>query len=292
MSKTVKRLRQKSHLPQGLVDLLGRVAELQLDAAESVSITLPEPDFREGSRRVARGGALLTPDALPVDPDNACSLFSRIIEMIAEKPGEIPEPMVRAAEEIGAAVKAGTLDLRQAACELLAGEDTLASAWAERTPDAPDALRFLVLAAIQPSLGAAAETLATRLREEEAGEEIRRAGTCPICGSLPHLLELREKEGVRFAACSLCRHEYRVRRMACPVCDTTDTDKMKFFTVVEEPGFRVETCGNCGTYMKTVDFRSMDGAPFLPLNDLESLALDFLAAEQGFTRAAPSVWGI
>ncbi|WP_394699668.1 formate dehydrogenase accessory protein FdhE [uncultured Pseudodesulfovibrio sp.] len=122
--------------------------------------------------------------------------------------------------------------------------------------------------------------------------KVPEVGTCPICGSLPLISSLKEKEGFRHATCSFCRHEYRIKRIACPVCGEDDQKKLTFFTVDEEPGFRVDVCESCKTYIKTIDFRNLDRIAVPVLDDLDSLALDYVAAGQGYKRATTFRLGI
>jgi FdhE protein len=164
------------------------------------------------------------------------------------------------------------------------------AAWADQTPGAPAALAFLALAAAAPGLEACGAAIAQAGQLD--AQQITSHGACPVCGSQPYILELRGQEGARFAHCSLCRHDYRISRLACPACSTQEPQNLKYFTTEGEAGFRVETCDNCKTYVKTIDFRALEQKVFAPLNDLESLALDLVAQDQGYHRLAPSVWGI
>lgn len=292
LSKTLKRLNQKEHLPKELISLLGQTAELQLTARKNISIQLPDLDLAGLTNQVTQGDSFLTPATLPLDRTHIATLFSQLIEQITKDQNDLPEAIVTAASLIKTGLQDNDLDLDKAVDESLNGPGPTMQKWAEQTPEAPAALNFLVRAALEPSLSAAVTALVEWLGQNGINDTIRQTGTCPVCGNLPYILELKEKEGFRFAVCSLCRHEYRIRRLACPVCDNSDTKTLKFFTVPEEPGFRVETCDRCKTYTKTIDFRNLDRKPFPSLNDLESLALDFLATEQGYSRATLSVWGI
>jgi FdhE protein len=292
LSKTLKRLTQKEHLPKELISLLGQTADLQLTAQKDISIQLPDLDLAGLNSQVTRGDSFLTPATLPLDRSHIATLFSQLTHKITHEPSGLPEAMVTAARLIQTGLQDKTLDLDKAVDESLNGPGPTMTKWAEQTPEAPAALNFLVRAALEPSLSAAVTALVDWLGQNGITTAIRQTATCPVCGNLPYILELKEKEGFRFAVCSLCRHEYRIRRLACPVCDNTDPETLKFFTVPEEPGFRVETCDQCKTYTKTIDFRNLDRKPFPSLNDLESLTLDFLATEQGYSRATLSVWGI
>lgn len=299
LSKTLKQLRKKDHIPKDLIALLGETAALQLDSTRDISIDLPDltlsgPDNRKNDEK-----GILTPGTLPLDRHHIAAFFSHLIEKITNQSttdpqNRFPGPMIAAVKLIETAYNNKEIDLNRCIDECLQGQGPTMAHWAERTPKAPAALNFLVRAAIEPSLTAGVTALAEWLKKQEhpSNQEIRQTGTCPICGSLPHMLELREKEGFRFAFCSICQHDFRIRRLACPVCDNTDTDKLKFFTVPEEPGFRVETCDSCKSYIKTIDFRAFDRQSLPAFNDLESLALDFIAQDQGYSRATLSVWGM
>ncbi|WP_300674649.1 formate dehydrogenase accessory protein FdhE [Desulfoluna sp.] len=292
VSKTLRVLNKKEHLPQGLIRLFTKILALQLEAHTHVSVDFSGFDFPSLCRSVGQGGSCLSPQNFPLDNKNGVALFFRIVALITDPAEEIPEPIVRAAGEVARGIETKTLDLEQAFRESLSGEGPIHTAWAQRTPEAPGILRFLMLASLEPSLHAVEQILGDHLHGDGKVSVIRQTGTCPICGNLPYILELRGKEGVRFALCSLCRHEYRIRRLACPVCDSNDFDKIAYFTVEEEPGFRVETCESCNTYMKTIDFRGLDRQACPEFNDLESMALDYLAAKQGLKRSTLSVWGI
>jgi formate dehydrogenase maturation protein FdhE len=47
---------------------------------------------------------------------------------------------------------------------------------------------------------------------------------------------------------------------------------------------RAELCGNCGAYLKWLAPTAATPFELLPIEDLASMALDVLAAEQGFGR--------
>lgn len=307
--RTLKRLKEKEHLPEDLIDLLGETATLQLNSARDISIDLPDLTLPGSGRIKGTNTPILTPGTLPLDRNHIAAFFSRLIQKLTNQNATIqettdqastymesrfPAPMVEAAKLIDTAFKNDQLDLDRAVDECLQGPGPVLTHWEATTPKAPAALNFLVRAAIAPSLTTGVAGLVEWINKQRqpSEQEVRQTGTCPICGSLPHMLELRGKEGFRYAFCSLCRHDYRIRRLACPVCDSTDMDKLKFFTVPEEPGFRVETCEECKTYIKTIDFRGFDRRPFPALNDLESLALDFIAQDQGYNRTTVSVWGM
>lgn len=109
---------------------------------------------------------------------------------------------------------------------------------------------------------------------------------CPCCGSHPVASVIhneRHRAGVRYLHCSLCATEWHLERIKCSVCDspgkliylTLDDDKGKPFLPVQ-----AEACGDCHSYLKIMQ-REIHGRADPVADDLASLALDLLLAEQG-----------
>ncbi len=146
---------------------------------------------------------------------------------------------------------------------------------------------FLVHASLAPAVEALAAGLAGRI----PADRIWTHGHCPVCGSLPLMSSLRDKEGRRFATCSFCLADYRVRRLGCCFCGEEDQNKLVFYDTPDAPGYRIDACEQCKNYIKTADFRALDKASVPSLDDLESLPLDYLAMERGYARPTLSAWG-
>jgi FdhE protein len=160
--------------------------------------------------------------------------------------------------------------------------------WAGRLPNAPALLRFLALSSLTPGFMRMHVVLADRLHTSEVWPY----GHCPLCGNPPLIGKLTGKEGFRYHSCSLCRLEYRVPRLGCPFCGEQGSDKLGVFTADTQPGYAVYVCRTCKAYIKLADFREYALRVSLPaLDDLESLPLDMLARQQGFTRLTSSAWG-
>ena len=47
---------------------------------------------------------------------------------------------------------------------------------------------------------------------------------------------------------------------------------------------RLELCGNCGSYLKTIDVDALSPFPLVTIGDLETMELDAAAMEHGFGR--------
>lgn len=283
LENKISQLREKSYISEELIDLLDDVAHLQLAARAEAQVVLPVDTDMAPNEAVLQGMSLVAREEFPHDAAQAEVLLGTLIDLLKKNGG----PLGEAATGLGKALDSGDLTAQELFQKFLDDDMKFFGIWAERSPEAPKTVAFLAFAALSPSIEAAAELLAGKLPDMK----VPAVGTCPICGSLPLISTLKEKEGFRHATCSFCRHDYRIKRIACPVCGEEEQKKLTFFTVDEEPGFRVDVCESCKTYVKTIDFRELDRIAVPVLDDLDSLALDYVATGQGYRRATLSAWG-
>ncbi|WP_432735421.1 formate dehydrogenase accessory protein FdhE [Maridesulfovibrio sp. FT414] len=303
LDKKIADLNDKPFLPKELVELISTVARIQLEEQEQSAPVIPDASTLASADENLQGRPLLLREEFPYDFAQACKLFDRFAEVLESSEGVISE----ACELIRSAQKSGELSLKDAFTAYLKTDEAYFMSWSEKTPEAPRTLNFLVQSAMTPSIKAAALKLAEYLPQQEREIEKKPAHAelelenslpparahahCPICGSVPFMHTLHHKQGFRYANCSFCHTEYRVRRLACGYCDESNPEKLKFFTVDESPGYRVDVCETCKSYMKTADFRELSKVSIPALDDLESLPLDFVAVEEGYRRGTLSVWG-
>jgi len=111
---------------------------------------------------------------------------------------------------------------------------------------------------------------------------------CPYCGSDPGLAILRGKEGLRYLACSLCGMEWKFARMRCPFCGSGKSlGNLKEDASAEW----IETCDECGCYLKTVLARETPELKIIhPLVEAARLFhLDLIAVKKGYVECLPYV---
>ena len=107
-------------------------------------------------------------------------------------------------------------------------------------------------------------------------------GYCPACGSWPAMAEV--VEGHRVLRCSFCAAAWELTTYACVYCGE---DGEPFVTAApdeERKDRRVEVCGSCRGYLKTVDTLALSPFPLLSIGDLETMDLDMAAMEHGYQR--------
>lgn len=108
---------------------------------------------------------------------------------------------------------------------------------------------------------------------------------CPVCGALPALAELRGLERTRALRCGRCGTDWAIDRLRCAYCRSTDQRRLGSL-VPEEGGEmrKVDTCRDCGGYIKVLTTLRPWPPYRAPLEDLASVDLDLVALEHGFVR--------
>ncbi len=281
--KRKKPLQQKSFLPKELTKLVDFVVREQLKTALELSSEVDENISLSEIHEVVNGKPLLPRESFPLDFRACGESIERLLNFFQESSGHLSE----AADVIRKEIKQDPEFLNKAMNKHLAGDDDYFRAFGEKTPSGPRLLNFLVQTGTTPSIA----VIARHLRKKLPGDKTWNNGHCPVCGSLPYIAELRNKEGQRFLHCSFCHSDYQFKRMSCPYCAEEKNDSYNFFRTKELPGFRVDVCGSCKLYIKSIDYRDMDRKALPPIDDLESLPLDIKAKEEEYSRPTLSVWG-
>ncbi len=143
--------------------------------------------------------------------------------------------------------------------------------------DTIDLLKFFVEESLRPSLEFVTREYEERIRKANWNE-----GYCPVCGRMPKIGRLVDKEGKRHLFCSQCGFEWRFRRVKCPFCGNEEQQTLSYFTVEGDERYRVDVCDVCKHYIKTIDFREAGEEAVLDVEDLATLHLDMLAHEEGY----------
>ena len=107
-------------------------------------------------------------------------------------------------------------------------------------------------------------------------------GYCAACGSWPALAEIHESH--RVLRCSFCARPWELKTFSCVYCGTGGERFVIFAGSPDRPDRRIEICGGCGGYLKTVDVPELSPFPLLAIADLETMDLDMMAMEKGYRR--------
>ena len=219
--------------------------------------------------RLQAGHPLLAGASVPVDGEAAGRILNEICWVL-----DTPEA-IRLRESL----RERPIAFQAVADALLAGGNQVL---VEKRGVSDAFIAFVVLAALRPSFRRHRECL------QPLAEEVPwHRAICPICGSAPSLAELRGEPGRRYLRCALCEAAWRVPRLRCPFCGTTDHTRLRYLKIEGDPGMRLDLCDSCRRYIKTriAPGGEAEADPFGL--DLATLHLDALAWDQGFAGARP-----
>jgi FdhE protein len=129
-------------------------------------------------------------------------------------------------------------------------------------------------------------------------------GVCPLCGSLPvasTVYAQSPNQGYRYLHCTLCATEWHMVRVLCSQCGASGKNiayySLEGNAADKSPGeeggaaVRAETCEQCHGYRKIL-YQEKDTGVEPVADDVASVALDLLLAEEGYHRASgnPLLW--
>lgn len=238
------------HATGDFLAFAGQVCELQARAA--------------GELRLSPNGRDLPatrPLALPAAPPEWRDALGLLLRGLEKVP--MPPPAREALHALAGAAPAER--------EALAGRVLRGDLSAADLAPAP-----FVGAALQVVYGGLAATLPAGLPRAEDGG-------CPVCGSPPVAGLVLGDDKLRYLCCSLCGSEWNLPRLHCAVC--RKQDQVGYVTIEGDTGpAKAETCKTCRVYTKLL---YVEKAPRLEAgaDDLATLALDLLLAEEGYARS-------
>ncbi len=107
---------------------------------------------------------------------------------------------------------------------------------------------------------------------------------CPVCGSRPAMAQTTD-DGARDLYCTFCGTKRHYPRLACPHCENTDHEQLRYMEISEKPQYRIDVCEDCKGYVKVLvqsgDSESESFNPFVA--DILTLHLDVLAQKHGYS---------
>lgn len=111
------------------------------------------------------------------------------------------------------------------------------------------------------------------------------AHCCPVCGFFPLASTIEAgapTPGVRYVHCALCGTAWHCLRARC-ICCGSEKDLAYYGFDGRETAIKAETCSACGCYLKVLYHEKHPRLDPLA-DDLATLSLDLLLAEQGYRR--------
>lgn len=138
-------------------------------------------------------------------------------------------------------------------------------------------LKFIVANTVKPFLRAFAQTVSEENRTGSWSESF-----CPVCGNRPYIGRLAKEDGKRYLRCSLCDTEWGYKRLACCNCGNEDHNTLSFLMIEETPGYQIDVCEVCKSYLKIIDDRTGFSRD-QDLSDVQTIYLDLIARQKGYS---------
>lgn len=254
-------------------------AILKTRLSDLPDIHLPQPD----PVRFSQGVPLLTE-----------GIISSLIDPWGESVKETIPPLEKGFPKIKpelmrlkAALEGGEDDLKHCTGSLMRGQEEEFNEIASHLEIQPLILRFILGQMLKPFIERRVERFQPLIENLPWHK-----GYCPLCGSFPELSFIRGEEGKRWLRCSLCGHEWRFKRAACPFCENEDHEKMELKFIEGREHEWVELCYKCRKYNVNIDTRKCAEEVTIEVVALGMLLLDIVAQEKGFSPLAYCAWNV
>jgi FdhE protein len=256
-------------------------------AAGKNSIRIDPPVIEAGLARTKweEGFPLLLRWDFPVDMDVAENILTTVPRHVPAESDLLP----RAGKALRSALTTNPEHRSDIWRSFLQHEMEPWEEWVDTSSCDTASLLFWGRSCLRPSL----EWSAERLLQTFALPVGWNKGYCPVCGSLPALLFLRD-QGERHAYCSWCGSTWGLQRLQCPYCENRYHESLGYIFAEQEPQYRVQYCRLCKMYFKQIDLRELAHEPYFPLEEWTTVHLDFLAQREDLLQPpspAPALYG-
>jgi FdhE protein len=253
------------------VDLQQRLLSIVVSAATALQGKLPRLSLppKYLAAKLARGVPILAGEPIPVPLHVLKSAFLTLCDALAE--GGAGD----AALHIKQSVESGQMEAGSLLTASLSRHQDAIRTGAVHRGLAPDLVWLLAELATSPF----AHTLQTTLLPSDAAWN---HGYCAACGSWPAMMEV--VDGHRILRCSFCASAWERTEYSCTYCNNSSETFVTAAPDQERIQRRLELCGACQGYLKTVDVASLSPFPLLAIYDMETMDLDLAAMEHGYSR--------
>jgi len=262
------------------VNLQRTLLMLVLEVNRTISGGLPRLSLppKYLAAKLARGVPIFTGEPIPLPIAFLKTPLSRICDELAV--GGAGE----SADHIRQALENGSMDAGSLLSASFSRDQDAIRTGASHRGLSPD-LTWLVA---ELAVSSVANALQHMLCGATGSDELRHAlaawnhGYCLACGSWPAVAEV--VAGHRTLRCSFCAAAWELTTYVCIYCGEHGEAFVIAAPDATREDLRLEMCGSCGSYLKTLDVPELSPFPLVTVGDLETMELDAAAMEQGYAR--------
>lgn len=146
-----------------------------------------------------------------------------------------------------------------------------------------DMTAFILDHAMRPFLRSYAARYQEAIRADEDLAWGR--GMCPVCGAQAMFSTVKPGNGQRYLFCEHCYTEWIHKYLGCIHCGNGEPDSLHYFILNDDDAHQIFVCDKCKGYLKTFDERKGAIASGLYIIGVETIYLDMIAEEQGYSNA-------
>ncbi len=216
-----------------------------------------------------QGKSLVNPEELSLDWKHVKELFKQLVDKI-----KTTEDGQRQVQGLLQALAKDHDDIQPLMKAVLTSDFKALRTAAKEFKIDPPVLTLLIRLSLRPALLETARAVQNMMDLKQW-----HYGHCPVCGSAPRLADLSGEGGKRRLHCSLCETVWSYPRLRCPFCENDNREELSYLRAENEEGLRVDLCGRCNNYLKTIDLREITGPIILPLDDVATWHLDIIAGK-------------
>ncbi len=239
-----------------------------------VSITVDQ-----ARAKMEKGLPLLYDLELELDGQAAHKLMISLAYAV-EAMGEKNQAHAMAARQVRLALEEDRLDAGILLSAVATGEVEPVMAAIQNLQLDPGMVWTLAQNAFKPALRAWCRQLAPG-----AAEIAWHQGYCFVCGAPAMLGELQDNDQVKHLRCGQCGADWPFRRLECTYCGNEDHNTLGYlYSENQREKMRVEVCDKCHGYLKVIAAFAPTSPDLLPVEDLTTLHLDYIAQERGYSR--------
>jgi FdhE protein len=230
--------------------------------------------------KLAGGTPLLQGIELELDRDKLHELMLRMAIALENNGGKSRNQY----HLIRRALEEGRLAAESLLAAITADSNAAAASMAQDLKADPGLIRALADNALKPAM----RLLCKQLTPQVDGIAWNR-GYCFLCGSGAALGELQDYHLSKHLRCGKCGADWSFPRLRCSYCGNDDHHTLSLLYPDPWDGkVRVEVCDKCKGYLKVIVSFAPTPADHLPIEDLATLHLDYIAQAHGYKRVPVS----
>ncbi len=218
---------------------------------------------------------ILETHGIDLDPEAYKGAFLELIQLVKRERESTREALNRIITVFT------DLDFAEMASRIINDDKAFFDDLADEIGFARELAFFLLDHALRPFLRCYALPYQDTIAQENFGWEM---GICPVCGSQTNFSRVRAEDGQRFLFCEHCFTEWRSKYLGCIYCGNTEPHSIRFLIIEGDDANQIFVCDKCKGYLKTFDERKGRIKTDLFIAGIETVYLDMIAEEEGYTR--------